>query len=532
MNCDFLKSCSDFNYGFNENEKDFLVFKVAVSTEKFSQRLYIDKKSKTWQLYIHDIDVTKHSLLANVSSCLSKDSLKELLELLSRSKICPGNTGYDEICRARGGNNPAVFLSHDGKTVSAYEEVSFDHNKTVRHSNCSLLMEGTNTHMRCEKCSQFRGHLNVMSRRQEKKEETILTSSSKTRHDYLSSDQRSEKLTLLIGQKKQLKRKLAELENSFSDLLKNQGVEVSEKLSASLQQIISDSENTFNTLSDESPQKLLWSQQMKYIKRCDKRQMRWHPTIIKWCIAIHTKSSKAYDLLRTSGFINLPHESTLRDYSHFTKAKSGWNVDIVNRIKEDINFKTLEEYQKNVILMFDEIRIKDGLVYSTETGELVGFIDLGDINNEIEKLVNICKEGDPAEEQQQLATHIIAFMVRGLFLNLHYVFGHFPCTGFNSHQLYWSVWPAVGILECAGFHVRAFVCDGATPNRKFYRIHATRQNGLTFYAENRYRPGSKIYFICDPPHLMKTTRNNWENSNWHNKTRNLEVIHGLVEMKN
>ena len=206
VNCDFLKSCSDFNYGFNENEKDFLVFKVAVSTEKFSQRLYIDKKSKTWQLYIHDIDVTKHSLLANVSSCLSKDSLKELLELLSRSKICPGNTGYDEICRARGGNNPAVFLSHDGKTVSAYEEVSFDHNKTVRHSNCSLLMEGTNTHMRCEKCSQFRGHLNVMSRRQEKKEETILTSSSKTRHDYLSSDQRSEKLTLLIGQKKQLKR--------------------------------------------------------------------------------------------------------------------------------------------------------------------------------------------------------------------------------------------------------------------------------------------------------------------------------------
>ena len=30
-----------------------------------------------------------------------------------------------------------------------------------------------------------------------------------------------------------------------------------------------------------------------------------------------------------------------------------------------------------------------------------------------------------------------------------------------------------------------------------------------------------LYFICDPVHLLKTTRNNWENSCWRNKTKKL-----------
>ena len=30
-----------------------------------------------------------------------------------------------------------------------------------------------------------------------------------------------------------------------------------------------------------------------------------------------------------------------------------------------------------------------------------------------------------------------------------------------------------------------------------------------------------LYFICDPVHLLKTTRNNWENSFWRNKTKKL-----------
>ena len=45
--------------------------------------------------------------------------------------------------------------------------------------------------------------------------------------------------------------------------------------------------------------------------------------------------------------------------------------------------------------------------------------------------------------------------------------------------------------------------------------------GVTYYTENRYQAGERIFFICNVPHLLKTTRNNLENSHGHLNTKNL-----------
>ena len=243
--------------------------------------------------------------------------------------------------------------------------------------------------------------------------------------------------------------------------------------------------------------------------------------MIRWCIALHTKSSGAYEMIRESGFLSLPHSNTLRDYTSFTEKKTGFNAAVINRIKEDMCFDQVPAFQKNVSLIFDEVKIQQGLVYSSETGELVGFCDIGEINQEIEDLRNL----DQDDLEPQVATHVIAFMVRGLFDPLHSVFGHFACLGFTSSQIYWSAWKGVAYLEKAGFHVRCMIADGTTPNRNSFRIHRLDNdgNGVVYYTHNIFRKGQKIFFICDPPHLIKTTRNNWENSGWHNKTRHMEV---------
>ncbi|KAI8516434.1 hypothetical protein Bbelb_050150 [Branchiostoma belcheri] len=64
------------------------------------------------------------------------------------------------------------------------------------------------------------------------------------------------------------------------------------------------------------------------------------------------------------------------------------------------------------------------------------------------------EEGAAAEELSDLAKHV---MVRGVFSHLKFVFAYYPCLRFSSDQLYPAVWDATGILECMGFHVRAFV---------------------------------------------------------------------------
>ena len=100
----------------------------------------------------------------------------------------------------------------------------------------------------------------------------------------------------------------------------------------------------------------------------------------------------------------------------------------------------------------------------------------------------------------------------------------YPCCGFLSEHLWEAVWKATRVLEDLGLQVHAWVCDGASPNRKLFRIHKNvggQYKDNTYYTVNRYDRTRKIFFICDPPHLLKTTRNNLENSHGHNNTKSL-----------
>ena len=52
-------------------------------------------------------------------------------------------------------------------------------------------------------------------------------------------------------------------------------------------------------------QRLFLEQQAKFLQS-GKNGMRWHPMIIRRCLYMKSKSSKAYDAMRDSGFITLP----------------------------------------------------------------------------------------------------------------------------------------------------------------------------------------------------------------------------------
>ena len=78
----------------------------------------------------------------------------------------------------------------------------------------------------------------------------------------------------------------------------------------------------------------------------------------------------------------------------------------------------------------------------------------------------------------------------------------------------------------------AMVSEGASPNRRFYGIHelADGENkspdGVVYWIYNRFDKIRKIYLFCNVPPLLKTIRNNFENSHGHNNTRNL-MVNGL-----
>ena len=73
--------------------------------------------------------------------------------------------------------------------------------------------------------------------------------------------------------------------------------------------------------------------------------------------------------------------------------------------------------------------------------------------------------------QPSLATNMLVFMVRGLFLKLEYPYAQFPCASLSGEHLFPIVWGCIERLEACGFKVIALTADGASCNRKFFKMH-------------------------------------------------------------
>ena len=131
------------------------------------------------------------------------------------------------------------------------------------------------------------------------------------------------------------------------------------------------------------------------------------------CFALNLKymSTSAYRAVRQSGIINLPSERTLSDYTHRVSAHSGLQVEYVDKLHTMLA-EALSSHQHQCALSMDEMKIKSGLVFNKHTGSLVGFVDLGDVNRDIQKIMS----GEHQEStSDNLASHVFVLMARAVF---------------------------------------------------------------------------------------------------------------------
>ena len=112
---------------------------------------------------------------------------------------------------------------------------------------------------------------------------------------------------------------------------------------------------------------------------------------------------------------------------------------------------------------------------------------------------------------------MLQFMVRGISQHLDYPVAHFATSTLTAEQLYPMVWEVVGKLEAADLKVKVITADGASANRKFFRLHREPSgsnvcNGVVYKTTNVHATKREVYFMSDVPHLLKTVRNCWEKS--------------------
>lgn len=162
----------------------------------------------------------------------------------------------------------------------------------------------------------------------------------------------------------------------------------------------------------------------------------------------------------------------------------------------------------------DEMKIQSNLVFDKHSGELIGFIDLGD------PMTNYAT----IQDEDMVASHALAFLVCGLCTDLKHIIGYYFTGNVTSYQLMPMFWKIVSVLEISvNLWVVATVNDGASPNRKFFNLHLNLAEEIkcdvVYKTRNVFAMSRFIYFFADSPHLMKTSRNCLYNSGSGSRSR-------------
>ena len=111
-----------------------------------------------------------------------------------------------------------------------------------------------------------------------------------------------------------------------------------------------------------------------------------------------------------------------------------------------------------------------------------------------------------------LAKTILVFMVRGAVCNIEFPYAVFSCLSPKGGDLFPLHWQAIERLTRNGFRILAVTSDGASCNRKLFQMHS-KSDKLVHKVRNIFsRDNHDIYFVSDPPHLIKTIRNCLANS--------------------
>ena len=88
------------------------------------------------------------------------------------------------------------------------------------------------------------------------------------------------------------------------------------------------------------------------------------------------------------------------------------------------------------MLAFDEMKIREDLVFDKTSGLITGFVDFGQqsLDQRFAALKEECIKNKPLSERT-VDTHVLTLMVRGIFFRLNSPFAQFATTGLN-HTVY------------------------------------------------------------------------------------------------
>ena len=229
------------------------------------------------------------------------------------------------------------------KRIAFYDEKR----KTIQSERCSVVVaKGTGDVKRCEPCEQHHQTLNRMLHRvlnEQGKDQDRAASDSHTNYRYLTSDNMCERLKRMHQEVVHSRRDVEKLKKRVEALIEERGTTVEDDLDNHLTQIMTTKSKEVESMFEEGIfGRVFWEAQKRALSVKKLSAMRWDPVIIRWCLYLrHLTGSSAYEMLRENGAIKLPSQRTLRDYTYYTKTKSGFGDDVDWQLMEAAQIRTV-----------------------------------------------------------------------------------------------------------------------------------------------------------------------------------------------
>ena len=203
-------------------------------------------------------------------------------------------------------------------------------------------------------------------------------------------------------------------------------------------------------------------------------------------------SLKAYNYVRRTFQLALPHPSTLRQWYQGLNGQPGFTEEAYAALSVRVE----EEKQKNrdvvCSLMFDEMAIRKQVEWDGR--KFIGYVDVGS---------GVDDDGAP------VATEVLVLMVVCVTGHWKVPLGYFLIDGMNGNERANIVTQCILKLHDVGVKVCSVTCDG--PSCNFSMMTALGVNleplSIRSWFPHPADPSVRIYVVLDACHMLKLMRN-------------------------
>nr|XP_037280523.1 uncharacterized protein LOC119173843 [Rhipicephalus microplus] len=229
-------------------------------------------------------------------------------------------------------------------------------------------------------------------------------------------------------------------------------------------------------------------------KRASTRGLKFTQNWILECLLMKMKSPKLYKYMRSNKILVLPSEDTLRKYLSSYKTGFGFCTRVLSALKKKT--RSMDAFKRHGGLLIDEMKLSEHLSV-TSAATIEGLVDLGHFTSKKDK----CEPCD----------HGMVIMFAPFTGKWTQVLAVFATHGNVKGELLAKILvEAVLLAEDAGLFVDFVTCDGATWNRKMWKVLGIEATSENIQCRMRHPKDSSryVHFLSDFPHLIKCLRNN------------------------